>query len=228
MATKHQTHPAATRTPEPPAPPPTRGRGRLAIIVGAVSMALAAAAIIVGAALGSPTAVGQFQRVRVSDQRGTISFTNTGDYVAYYESTATAQLGDQPEQITANRVPLVPVQLTNQLTNQTTAQRLVLNTPYGNRADGKPQKLHYDYGGRGALAMWQFHISQTGRYQVELGTTSPAADPDAVVAFGPSTALAAGGIAVISGALVFIAGLTTLIVGLVKRRRSKRETAYAG
>jgi hypothetical protein len=196
----------------------------VAIIVGAVSMALAVVAMIVGAALGSPTAVGQFQRVRVSDRSGTISFNNTGDYVAYYESAATAQLGDQPEKVTANRVPRVPVQLTN----QATGQRLVLNTPYGNRADGKPSKLHYDYGGRGALAMWQFHISQTGRYQVDLGTTSPAPDPDAVVAFGPSTALAAGGIAVILGALVFIAGLTTLIVGLVKRRRSKRETAYAG
>jgi hypothetical protein len=221
MPTEHRTYPAATRAPNSPSPPPARGRW--AIIVGAASMVLAVVAMIVGAALGSPTAVDQFQRVRVSDPSGTITFDNTGDYVAYYESTATAELGDQPEKVAANRVPRVPVQLTN----QATGQRLVLNTPYGNRPDGKPKKLHYDYGGRGALAMWQFHISQTGRYRVELGT-SPAPDADAVVAFGPSTALAAGGIAVILGALMFIAGLTTLIVGLVKHGRSKREVTYAG
>jgi hypothetical protein len=62
--------------------------------------------------------------------------------------------------------------------------------------------------------------------QRESGFPRPTAD--AVVAFGPSTALAAGGIAVILGALVFIAGLTTLIVGLVKHGRSKREVTYAG
>ena len=222
MPTEHRVYPAATRAPDSPSPPPTRGHW--AIIVGAVSMALAVVAMIVGAALGSPTVVSQFQRVSVSDGRGTITFDNAGDYVAYYESAATAELGDQPEKVTANRVPLIPVQLTN----QATGQRLVLNTPYGNRADGKPKKLHYDFQGRGALAMWQFRISQTGRYQVDLGTASPAADPDAVVAFGPSTALAADGIIVISGTLVFIAGLATLIVGLVKRRRRKRQVTYAG
>lgn len=64
-------------------------------------MVLAVVAMIVGAVTSAPTSVSQFQRVSVSDGSGTITFKNTGDYVAYYESASTAELGDQPEKITA-------------------------------------------------------------------------------------------------------------------------------
>lgn len=206
----------------PPSPPM---RGRRALAVGAALTALGAVAAIAAALVNSPTGVSQFQRLAVSDRAGTITFTHTGDYLAYHESRAAARLGDQPEKVTASRVPLIPVTLTN----QASGQQLELTTPYGNRPGGsKPKKLHYDYRGRGALAIWQFHISQTGRYQVQLSTSHPAPGPGAVVAFGPSVAPGARGIMVLWAGFVFLAGLITITVGLVRRHRAKRRPALTG
>jgi hypothetical protein len=208
----------------PAIPPSHPMRSRRALAVGAALTALGAVAAIVAALVSSPAGVSQFQRLTVSDRTGAITFTHTGDYVAYYESRAAARLGDQPEKVTASRVPLIPVTLTN----QASGQRLELTTPYGNRPNGKPKKLHYDYGGRGALAIWQFRISQTGRYLVQLGTSNPAPEPGAVVAFGPSVAPGVWGIMVLWAGFVFLAGLVTITVGLVRRHRAKRRPALTG
>jgi hypothetical protein len=202
---------------------PRSAPGRRTIISGIVVLAVGVAAMIAGiVAFGMPASVSQFQRVNVSDGHGTITFSRTGDYVAYYESSSITRLADQPESVTASRVPLVPVQLTS----EATGQRLVLDTPYGNRSDHKPAKLHYDYQGRGALAMWQFHISHTGSYRAVLGTVTPAAR-DAVVAFGPPVAsLGSQGLFLADGILI-LGGLVTLITGIVVRRRATRSPAHA-
>jgi len=177
--------------------------------------------VIVGAVLANTNAyskVNGFQRVTLSDGTGTITFTKAGGYVAYYESASVTNSTNQ-------KVPEIPVQLTN----QATGQQLVLTTPYGNRSDGKIKFLHYDHGGHRGVAMWQFHIDQPGTYRVQLGH-NPAAASDATVAFGKSIAqgVVLAGSIVIIGVLLLIAGLITLIVGLVKRRRHKQELRTGG
>lgn len=202
--------------PQPPASP--RSRGRWTIIVGSVVMGLAAVTMIVSTVMFGSTSPGKFQRVSVSGRSGTITFSAVGDYVAYYESSSISKMADQPENVTAVSVPLIPVRLTN----ESTGQQLVVDRPYGNRPDGKPARLHYDYQGRAALAIWQFRIGQPGSYRVELGTTSHAADPGAVVAFGPSIAgLLTGGLVLLLGGFLFFVGLVILTIGLVVRRRAR-------
>ena len=177
--------------------------------------------VIVGAVLANTNAyskVNGFQRVTLSDGTGTVTFTKAGGYVAYYESASVTNSTNQ-------KVPEIPVQLTN----QATGQQLVLTTPYGNRSDGKIKFLHYDHGGHRGVAMWQFHIDQPGTYRVQLGH-NPAAASDATVAFGKSIAqgVVLAGSIVIIGVLLLIAGVITLIVGLVKRRRHKQELRTGG
>jgi hypothetical protein len=196
-------------------------RGQRAIQVGGILMVAGLVLVIVGAVLANTNAYGKvndFQRVAVSDGSGTVTFNKAGGYVAYYESASVTNSTNQ-------KVPEIRVQLTN----QATGQRLVLTTPYGNRADGKIKFLHYDHDGHRGVAMWQFHIDQPGTYRVELGT-NPAAASDATVAFGKSIAqdVVVAGTVVIIGVLLLVAGLITLIVGLVKRRRHKQEIRTGG
>jgi hypothetical protein len=186
--------------------------------VGVILAAVGVVLVVVGAVIVSTRSlskVDDFQRVKVSDGSGTVHFDHAGGYVAYYESdTVTSR---------TREVPLIPVRLTDP-----SGTSMVLSTKYGNRADGKIKLLHYDYHGHQGLAMWQFHIDTPGTYQVELGGNTRAA-PDAVVALGESiaagVALAAGLIGV--GVLLLIAGFITLIVGLVRRARHKRQLATA-
>ena len=194
----------------------SRVRGRRPIQVGGILMIVGVVLVIIGGVIGNTGAynkVNGFQRVAVSDRTGTITFKNAGGYVAYYES-------DEVTDSTSQKIPEIPVRLTNQATHQ----QMVLQTPYGDRSDGKIKYLHYDHDGHKGLAMWQFHIDQPGTYGVELGNNTAAA-PDATVAFGKSIAkgVVLGGVFVIIGALLLLAGLIVLIVGLVKRRRHKRE-----
>jgi hypothetical protein len=184
-------------------------------------MAAGLVLIVVGAVLANTNAyskVNDFQRVAVSAGTGTVTFDKSGGYVAYYESSSVTGSTNQ-------KVPEIPVQLTN----QATGQQLVLSTPYGNRSDGKIKFLHYDHAGHRGVAMWQFHIDQPGTYRVELGR-NPAAASDATVAFGKSIAqgVVVAGTVVIIGVLLLVGGLITLIVGLVKRRRSKQELRTGG
>jgi uncharacterized membrane protein len=203
-----------------PAQSPVQLRGRRPIQVGGILMAVGLVLIIVGAILANTNAyskVNGFQRVPVSAGSGTVTFDKAGGYVAYYESSSVTSSTNQ-------KVPEIPVQLTN----QATGQQLVLTTPYGNRSDGKIKFLHYDHGGHRGVAMWQFHIDQPGTYHVVLGQ-NPAAASDATVAFGKSIAqgVVLAGAIVIVGVLLLIGGLITLIVGLVKRRRHKQELRTA-
>jgi hypothetical protein len=184
-------------------------------------MAVGLVLIIVGAVLANANAynkVNDFQRVAVSAGSGTVKFDKAGGYVAYYEASSVTSS-------TSQKVPEIPVQLTN----QATGQQLVLSTPYGNRSDGKIKFLHYDHDGHRGVAMWQFHIDQPGTYRVELGR-NPAAASDATVAFGKSIAqdVVVAGTVVIIGVLLLVGGLITLIVGLVKRRRHKQELRTGG
>lgn len=204
-----------------PAQNPVRLRGQRPIQVGSILMAVGLVLIVVGAVLANTNAyskVNGFQRVAVSDRTGTVTFDKAGGYVAYYESSTVTGSTNQ-------KVPEIPVQLTN----QATGQQLVLTTPYGNRSDNKIKFLHYDHNGHKGLAMWQFHIDQPGTYHVELGV-NPAAASDATIAFGKSIAqgVVLAGSVVIVGVLLLVAGLITLIVGLVKRRRHKRDLRTGG
>jgi hypothetical protein len=205
---------AAPPYPEYPPTRPGRLRGRRPIQAGVVllviGLALAITGGVIGAA-GSLSKVNDFQRVAVSDQTGTVTFSHAGGYLAYYESASITRATD--------RVPLIH----GVLTNQATGTKVTLQTTYGNLSDGKIRQLHYEYGGHKGLAMWQFHIDQPGTWQVQLNPGAP--DADAVVAFGPSIArdVVAGAIIVVVGVLMLLGGLVTLIVGLVMRRRHKRE-----
>lgn len=200
----------------PAAPPTGRTRGTRAVQVGAILMAAGIVLLVVGGILantGAYNKVNGFQRVKVSDHTGTITFKHTGGYLAYYES-------DEVTDSTNQKIPLIPVRLTDQATKQT----LTLTTPYGNRSDGKVKYLHYDHDGHKGLAMWQFHIDQAGTYDVQLGDNTRA-DSDAQVAFGKSIAkgVVVGGVLVIVGVLILLAGLIVLIIGFVKQRRHKRQ-----
>ena len=204
----------------PPTPSESkpRLRGRTAVRVGAILAGAGVVLIVVGAIIVSThslSKVDNFQRVKVSDVSGTLHFDHPGGYVAYYESD-TVTSGTR-------EVPLIPVRLTDPSGTST-----ALSTKYGNRSDGKIKLLHYDYHGHKGLAMWQFHIDTAGTYRAELGTNTRAA-PDAVVAFGESIAsgLAVSGGLIGLGVLLLIAGVVTLIVGLVRRSRHNTQLATA-
>ena len=182
-------------------------------------MALGVVLIIVGIVVvitGSLSKVNGFQRVRLADGSGAVTFSGTGGYVAYYEA------GDVSS--STSNVPLIAITLTGP-----SGTTFPLTTPYGGRTDGRITKLDYDYNGHHGLALYQFHISEPGSYQVQLAPNRNA-PPDAQIAFGRSIAAGtvAGALLVLAGVLVLVGGLVTLIVGLVKRSRHKRELATAG
>jgi hypothetical protein len=189
--------------------------------VGIILLAAGLAIAIVGgvlAATKSLNKVNNFQRVTVASGSGTVTFSKAGGYLAYYESGSVRDSTNQT----------IP-EIRGTLTNSAAGETVQLVTPYGNRSDGNIKYLHYDYNGHKGLAMWQFHINQPGTFQVQL-QRNPAAASDATVAFGPSIAqgVVVGGILVILGVLLLLAGAITLTVGLVKRRRHKREFRTGG
>ncbi len=210
-----------------PAAPPTgksgkprlRGRTllRLALIFGLVGLGLTIAGGVI-VAQKSLSKVPHFQRVSVSAGSGTVNLSS-GKYVAYYESSAVTR--------NVKQVPVVPVRLTSP-----SGARMVLDTLYGGKkvadATGKNdiKQLDYHYDGYDGVAMYQFTITESGRYQVELAQPSDVPD-DAKIAFGPSIAAgtAIGAALVVPGILLLLTALILLIVGLVRRRRHKRQLA---
>lgn len=205
-----------------PAQRPAHLRGRRPLQVSAFLGIPGLVLLIVGIVLIATQSLGKvnsFQRVGVAAGSGTVTFSGTGGYLAYYESPDLNTNG--------NQVPVVQVRLTAPSGTQT-----VLSTPYGNRSDNKVKSLTYDYNGHHGAALWQFHISETGKYRVELAAGS-LSSPRADMAFGRSIAkgTVAGGALIALGILLLIAAVVLLIVGLVKRSRNKRELrngAYYG
>ncbi len=196
-----------------------RGRTllRLALIFGLVGLGLTIAGGVV-VAQKSLSKVPHFQRVSVSAGSGTVNFS-AGNYVAYYESSKVTR--------NVKQVPVVPVRLTSP-----SGERTVLDTLYGGKkvadATGKNdiKQLDYHTDGYNGVAMYQFKITEAGRYQVETAQPSDVPD-DAKIAFGPSIAAgtAIGAALVVPGILLMLTAIVLLIVGLVRRRRHKRELA---
>ncbi len=205
--------------PPPPPPPgsaPGKLRGRVPLRLGIIFLVIAVAAIGVGVyflATKSLTKVNDFQRVNVADGTGTVTF-GTGGYVAYYEAS------DVTSDITS--IPLVGVALRNQATGKV----MRVDKLYGGNSNNTIDKLTYNYNGHHGAAVYEFHISTAGTYDVAVeGTSKTAADAD--IAFGRSiaaaTAIGAG--LTVGGVLFLIAGVVLLIVGLVKRGRHKKQLA---
>jgi hypothetical protein len=210
--------PPVPAAPAPSGKPRLRGRIplRLALIFGIVAV-VALGIGIYFLATQSLTKVNDFQRVTVADGTGTVSFANTGGYIAYYEASDVSSDTDS--------IPTVRVALRNQKTQQV----MELKTLYGDNSNGTITKLTYDYNGHSGAALYQFHISATGKYDVAVqGTTDTASD--AKIAFGKSIAkgTAIGGGLVAGGVLFLIPAIVLFIVGLVKRSRHKKELATAG
>ncbi len=201
----------------PQAPPRLRGRRPIQVGIALVVAGLALA--VVGGVFSSANAdrkVPGFQRVALADRTGTVTFRSAGGYLAYYESSTVSAH--------TKSVPVIAVTLTN----EATGQQMTLDRLYGQRADGTFKALRYDYKGHKGLATWQFHIDQAGAWKVELGP-NPGAAADAQVAFGKSIAqgVVVGAILILVGVLAVLGGLITLIVGVAKRRRHKRELRTA-
>jgi hypothetical protein len=216
--------PPASAPASAPAPGKPRLRGRTPRRLGWLFLLLAIVLFVVGGITGdkSESKVNDFQRVTIltsppasEAELPTITFTKTGGYIAYYEAAnVTRGISRIPE-------PTIRMQ-------SPTGKVLDLKTPYGNRSDNKIKRLTYDHSGHKGVAVYQFHISETGKYKVLAGYAD--APSGAKMAFGKSIATGqnTGGIIVIVGVLFLIAAIVLLIVGFVKRSRHKKELASPG
>ena len=205
----------------PPQPGTTPLRGRRPIRIAIVLFVLAVAGFVAGAVTANQSfsKVNGFQRIPIATSPSNVSpqnitFSKPGGYIAYYEAS------DVSNSIT--KIPEPQVVLISP-----SHQQLDLTVPYGNRSDNKIKLLTYDYNGHHGVAVWQFHISETGTYQAVAGYEN--APADARMAFGTSIAKGAGiGAALIGVAvLLLIVAIILLIIGLVKRSRHKKQLAAA-
>lgn len=212
--------PPPSAAPAPPGKPRLRGRIplRLALIIGILGIA----GLVVGGIIavnGALKKVDNFSRIDVpSAASGTINkdtiHFGTGGYIAYYEAPDAS----------SSSIPAVPVRLTSP-----SGSAKILDTPYGGKSGGKDVKsLTYDYNGHKGVALWQFNITQAGSYLVEVGGNRNA-NSTAKMAFGRSIgkSTVVGGVLIVIGVLLVVAAIILLIVGLVKRSRSKKELATA-
>ncbi len=212
--------------PPPSAPAPSgkpRLRGRIPLRLALIFGILGIAGLVVGGIIavnGALKKVDDFSRINIPSassgtaNKDTISFS-TGGYVAYYEAS----------DATSNSIPAIPVRITSPSGTQK-----VLDTPYGGKSGGKDVKsLSYDYNGHKGVALWQFTITEKGKYLVEVAG-NPKANGSAKMAFGRSIgkSTAIGGVLVVVGVLLLITAIILLIIGLVKRSRNKKELAAAG
>ncbi|HEY2299332.1 MAG TPA: hypothetical protein VGH43_16475 [Jatrophihabitans sp.] len=203
-----------------PSQPKQRLRGHTGIRVGSILAIVGVLALIAGIiviATQSLSKVNGFQRISFTQQRGTITFSKPGGYVAYYEAPRVNS--------SITQVPQIGVAMRNHNTHQA-----VTMVPYGNNPSGKLDKLTYNYSGHNGVAFRQFQIHTAGAYDVVVGAGAGADKQRGDIAFGPSIetgTLVGAGLAVI-GALLLIAGLIVLIVGLVRRSKHKKELAHYG
>jgi hypothetical protein len=206
--------------PPPPGAParPGRLRGHTGIRVGAILAIVGLVALIVGIvvlATQSLSKVNDFQRVSFAQGSGSITFNKTGDYVAYYEApdvTSSIKVVPAFRLLLVNHATRAPVSL----------------VPYGNNANGKIDKLTYNYNGHKGVAVVEYHIGSPGQYDVALQPSSDVA-PSAKIAFGQSIekGTIVGGLLAGVGFLVLLAGVIVLVIGLVRRRGHKKQLATA-
>ncbi|MGH8860898.1 MAG: hypothetical protein ACRDVG_06625 [Jatrophihabitantaceae bacterium] len=211
--------------PPPPPPPPgppgppgrqARLRGHTGMRVGIALTVPGLILLIVGIvviATQSFTKVDGFQRVSFAQGTGTIDFSKSGDYVAYYEAPGVN-----------SGISLVPAILLSLRDHGTDAP--VTLTPYGNNADGRLDKLTYSYHGHHGVAFREFHIATPGAYGVIL-RGGPGVDPSGGVAFGESiaTGTIVGALLVLVGIGLLVAGVVLIIVAAVRRRGHKKQLA---
>jgi uncharacterized membrane protein YphA (DoxX/SURF4 family) len=188
-------------------------RGRRPLQVGIPLLAVGLVLLIAGIVVVVTNSLGKvdgFDRVPIASGTGTATFDNPGGYLAYYEAPGLDVDKESP--------PEVAVRLTSP-----SGKSMILTTLYGG---GRTtiKRLTYDYHGHNGAAFYQFHIDETGTYQVKI-IAPPGLPSGATMAFGKSIAAGtvAGGLLVLFGILLLVAGLVLLIVGLVKRSRHKRE-----
>jgi hypothetical protein len=178
-------------------------------------LAVAVVLFVIGGVVGATKSLGKvsgFQRVTIADGAGTVNLNGTGKWIIYYEASDVDNGLD--------RIPRIRLSLTDPNGTQVTGK------PYGNRSDGKVDKLVYDYKGHKGAAAVQFTAETKGAYRVQVQAvdTLPAG---ADLAFGrdigKSTVVA--GLLIVGGVLFLIAAIVLLIVGFVKKRRHTRELA---
>jgi hypothetical protein len=212
--------------PGPPSaypPPPSGGlsaqpggplRGRIPRRLGWIFLVVAVGLFVGGGIVLATKSVGaanKFQRVDVPTTTGSVTFKNTGKFVAYYEAKGVDS--------GIKQVPAVGVAL-----QSPTGKIQTLTTPYGGRSDNKIKILTYDAGSHHGVALYQFTITESGTYRVATQPTSDTAT-DAKIAFGKSiaTGTVTGALLIVGGVLFLIAAVVLLIVGYVKRARHKNE-----
>jgi hypothetical protein len=209
--------------PQPPyaspydAPKPPRLRGRKPLMVALITFVIAVVLLVVGGVILGTKSLGKvnsFQRVSITNgaATGTVDFNGTGKWVAYYEASDVTN--------SISQLPAIQLAITS------ASGQAVSGVPYGNRSDGQVKKLTYGYNSHHGVAMFQFHISATGAYQVQAQSATPL-PAGADIAFGRDIAggTIAGALLILAGIAFLIAAIVLLIVGLVKRSRHKKELA---
>jgi len=202
--------------PPPAQPAKLRGRTplRLAIIFFVVSIVL----FVIGGISTSKSddKANKFQRINITadvpSQLQTITFSKAGGYIAYYE---------KPGSNDDKSFPRVDVEIRKGPNGEITK----IDTPYGHLSNGKIKTLTYKTSKHEGVAVYQFHISDPGTYQAIALYDTPAAGSDIAIgtSIGKDTAVSATFILI--GLLLFVAAIVLLIIGLVKRSRSKKELA---
>ncbi|MCW2494390.1 hypothetical protein, partial [Jatrophihabitans sp.] len=216
--------PAAQPGPPPAAPGKTRLRGRRLLQLGVILFIAAVVLFVIGG-IGSskssdkeksfqritPTRLATDSGVAVRVGTGSVTFPKVGGYIAYYEGS----------DITDKIIPKAAVQITSP-----SGKPDLLDTLYGALNGNKVKPLEYTYKGTKGAALYEFHISEPGTYSVivEIKGSAPSG---ADVAFGKSigTTEAVGAGFIVGGLLLLLAAIVLFIVGLVKRRRHKKELA---
>src|SRR4051794_29584277 len=211
--------------PPPPAYPPVPEsqqasgplRGRVPRRLGWIFLALAVVLFVVGGVVIAKKSLGKvndFHRVSISGGGGTVTLDGTGKWIGYYEASNISS--------GTNRVPNFLVLVTGPGGSKVNLQK------YGNRSDGKINKLTYDYNGHHGIAAFQFNAAEKGDYRIRL-QAAERLPSDAGVAIGRDIAkgTVAGALLIIAGVLSLIAAIVLLIVGYVKRSRDKKARQQA-
>jgi hypothetical protein len=205
--------------------PPKHLRGRIPLRLSIIFLVVGIVLAVVGGVIigkKSLGAVDNFKRVSVSAGAGTVKFSHTGNYLAYYEAPGVnSDISTVPVPLIAFKSPSGKVRVLDTLYGGKTRQNGHIGT-----------KLTYSYHGHHGVAIYQFKITEKGTYQVEVRATTGTA-PDAKIAFGKSIAggIALGAGLLVPGILLIIVGIILLIIGLVKRSRHKKQLQqqpYAG